>query len=126
VRSKNVDPRFSSFVKEKTHKTSASIAWEIGLYTIQKLKNHNHEVQYLMIIKLLEQPMLKGMVPPFLKDLAVVKLEYEVLGSFIDGMQAHLVGLQKSKSFLAKNIVTTFVVALGIGSQRDVKFLSRS
>jgi len=93
VRNKSVDPRFASSVQKKARRTSANIAWEIGLYATQKLKNHNREVHHLAIMKLLEQPMLEGMVPPFLRDPAAVKLGHEVLGSFKDGMQAHLVEL---------------------------------
>jgi len=35
-------------------------------------------------------------------------------------MQTHLVGLRKGKSLEAKNIVTTFAIAPGIGSGRGV------
>jgi len=69
-------------------------------------------------MKVLSQLLLKQMVPSFLKDPIVVKLRHEVLGSLKNGMQTHLVELHKGKTLMAKNIVTTFVVAPGIGSRR--------
>jgi hypothetical protein len=60
------------------------------------------------------------MVPAFLRDPVAVKLRHDVLGTLRDGMQSHLVGLRKAKTLQAKNIVTTFAVAPGIGSGRGV------
>ena len=120
VRSEIVDPRFLSALKKNSHRISAKLAGEIGLYAAQKMKDHDSEVHHLTVLKILGQPVLKDMVPPFLRDPTALQLGHSVLGSFKDGLQTHLVGLRKAKSVLAKNIVTTFAVALGIGSQRDV------
>lgn len=82
------------------------------------MKNHEMEVHHLTIMKILGQPILKDMIPHFLKDPTVVKLRHEILGSLKDNMQTHLVELCKAKTVLVKNIVCTFVVALGNESGR--------
>ena len=87
------------------------------------MRNHDTEVQYLSIMKFLGQPLLREMVPAFLRDPVEVKMRHEILGSLKHGMQTHLVGLQKVKTVMTRNIVTTFVVAPGIGSGRDVAWL---
>ena len=84
------------------------------------MKDHDSEVHHLTVLKILGQLVLKDMVPPFLRDPTALQLGHSVLGSFKDGLQTHLVGLRKAKSVLAKNIVTTFAVAPGIGSQKGV------
>lgn len=124
VRSESVDPKFSSLDTKKIARTSATLAREIGVYAAKKLKNHDIDVQHLTIMKFLGQPVLKHIVPPFLSDPDAVKLRHEVIGSFQDGLQTHLVGLRKAKSLLAKNIVTTLAVAPGgLGSERGVASL---
>lgn len=120
VRSTNVDPKFIINGQKQAHRTSATLAREISLFAAKKMKNHDREVQHLTVMKLLGQPILKDMVPPFLKDPTAVKLRDEVLGSLKIGMQTHLVGLRKGKTLFAKNIVTTFAVGPGIGSGRGV------
>jgi len=90
------------------------------LFAAKKMRNHDTEVHHLMIMKILGQPVLRQMVPPFLRDLAEVKLRHEILGSLKEGMHNHLVGLRKGKTIMVKNIVTTFAVALEIGSGRGV------
>jgi len=101
----NVDPRILSCTQKIIiHRTSARLAREISKYAAQKLKNQDTEVQYFTITKLLGQPMLKGIVPPFVRDQRAVKLGHEVLNSFKDDMQAHLMELRKAKSLLAKTL----------------------
>ena len=105
---------------KQANKTSATLAREISLFAAKKMRNLDTEVQHLTITKVLGQPMLRDMVPSFLRDPTEVKLRHKVLGSLKLGMQTHLVGLKKVKTVMAKNIVTTFAVAPGIGSGRDV------
>jgi hypothetical protein len=119
-RREQVEPQFLGFVQRRVHRTSAILARQIGMYAAQKLKDHGTDVQHLTIAKLLGQGVLKDMVPPSLRDPAMVKMGLDVLGSFKDGLQTHLVGLRKDKSRFAKNIVTTLAVAPGMGSQRGV------
>lgn len=120
VRTENVNPTFGDVGKRQAQRTSAALARDISLYAARKLKTHDTEVHHLTIMKMLGQPLLKQMVPPFLRDPAAVKLRHEVVGSLRDGLHTHLVGLRKAKTVHAKNIVTMFAVAPGIGSGRGV------
>ena len=116
----HVGLKFPVTGQRQAQRTSATLAREIGFFVANKIKNHDVEVQHLTVSKLLAQPILQEMVPPFLRDPAAVKLRHEVLGSLRSGMQSHLVGLRKARTVQAKNIVTTFAVAPGVGSGRGV------
>jgi len=120
VRNTDQDPKFTIAGPKQGNRTSVTLAREISLFAAKKMRNRDTKVHHLTIMKILGQPMLKQMVPPFLRDPAEVKLRHKILGSLKEGMQNHLLGLQKGKTVMAKNIVTTFAVVPGIGSGRGV------
>ena len=60
---------------------------------------------------------MKAMIPPFLSNLKIVKLQHSIVSSVRTGVRDHLVGSKPSKIIMAKDILCTFVLSSDIGSR---------
>jgi hypothetical protein len=53
---------------------------------------------------------MKGMIPPFLRDLETMKLQDSVMSNMRDGLKDHLVGMHQSKVVMAKDIYAVWLL----------------
>jgi hypothetical protein len=61
---------------------------------------------------------MKAIIPPFLSNLKIVKLQHSVVLSVRIGMREHLVGSKPSKIVMAKDILCTFASSSDVGNRR--------
>jgi hypothetical protein len=61
---------------------------------------------------------MKAIIPPFLSNLKIVKLQHSVVSSMRTGMRDHLVGSKPSKIVMAKDILCTFASSSDVGNRR--------
>jgi hypothetical protein len=69
--------------------------------------------------------LVKGFLPPYLEDNALLKQNQGVLGNLKDGLTSHLVGPCQSKLVMAKDIMcrlatTAHTIESGINSGRGI------
>lgn len=112
--------RTRSSYDRQTQRVSADIARDLGLYALSKLQGHSRDVHHLCIQKFLGQPLISRIVPPFLRNIAAVRVATEVVAGIKDGVTSHLKGPRKAKVVMAKDIICTFAAGSSVGSSRMI------
>jgi hypothetical protein len=63
---------------------------------------------------------MTGMIPPFLNNLELVKLQSNIISSMREGLRDYLVGVKQSKLIMAKDILCTLASSREVGSGRGI------
>jgi hypothetical protein len=99
---------------------SLSLARDIAHYASSCIEQYDVHIQQLAVTKFLGHSKMKGMIPPFLRDLETMKLQDSVMSNMRDGLKDHLVGVHQSKIVMAKDILYTLATNSVVGSRRGL------
>ncbi len=64
------------------HKMIAKDARNLALFIVNQLKDRTLEYQHIVMEKFINRPLMKGFLPPYLQDIAILKQNQQIMVNF--------------------------------------------
>jgi hypothetical protein len=87
---------------------------------LNEIKGFELNIQKIILEKTVGHSMLQSFLPEYFRDLDIVKSNQAVVDNMNSGMTAHLTGVRRSHSLMAKDIVCTLASSQSAGSSRGL------